>query len=196
MLLNSDQCADYLNEKYKKNPAADYFLQISDYEHFGMKTEAFQVTELSAASIENKLLSVMTIDPKRDTIVYKCIALEDSENVFVSIENPTIQDIDDNRCFSFDTDNLKNRDDLRCKQIGGNSNHPEYAGCVIPTEICGLNPDGSPSHAGCQTSHKLCKELGGKIVENLLCRESVREKYAPDPAPCDFRGPAGCEFPR
>ncbi|MGI9567829.1 MAG: hypothetical protein ACR2LL_12565 [Nitrosopumilus sp.] len=132
-LLNADQCTDYLNEKYKKNPAANHFLQISDYEHFGMKTETFQVTELSAASIENKLLSVMTIDLKTDTIVYSCIALEDNENVFVSIEDPTIQDIDDNRCSSFDTTGLKNRDDLRCEQIGGNPNNPEYEGCVIPT---------------------------------------------------------------
>ena len=194
-LLNSDQCTEYLNEKYKKNPAASHFLQISDYQHFGMTIENFQVTKLDAASIENRLVSAMTIDLKADTIVYSCTALEDNENVFVRIENPTVQDIDNNRCSSFDTGDLKSRDDLRCEQIGGNPNHPEYEGCVIPKEICSLNPDGTPLYEGCQTSHQMCEKLGGMVVENLSCRESVREQHGTDPTPCDFRGPAGCEFP-
>ena len=194
-LLNSDQCTEYLNEKYKRVPAASHFLQISDYQHFGMTIENFQVTKLGAASIENRLLSAMTIDLKAETMVYSCTALEDNENVFVRIENPTVQDIDNNRCSSFDTGDLKSRDDLRCEQIGGNPNHPEYEGCVIPKEICSLNPDGTPSYEGCQASRQMCEELGGTVVENRSCRESVREQHRTEPAPCDFRGATGCEFP-
>ena len=195
-LLNADQCTEYLNEKYKNTPAASHFLQISDYQYFGMKVENFQVTELDAALIENRLVSIMTIDLRTDTIVYSCTALEDHENVFVVIENPTVQDIDDNRCSSFDTTDLKSRDELRCEQIGGNPNHPEYEGCVIPKEICSLNPDGSISYEGCHTSHQMCEDLGGIVVENLSCRESVRKQHGTGLVPCDFRGPDGCEFTR
>ena len=136
-----------------------------------MTIENVQVTELSAASIENRLVSAMTIDLKTDTIVYSCNSLEDNENVFVRIENPTVQDIDGNRCSIFDTDDLKSRDDLRCEQIGGNPNHLEYEGCAIPKEICSLNPDGTPSYEGCQTSQQMCEDLGGRAVENLPCRD-------------------------
>ena len=196
-ILNSDQCHKYLNEKYKAIPVVSHFLKISDYE-LGMRVENFKVTKIGASSLEDKLLSNMEIDIETSTITYKCVALEDNENVFVEIENPSVEDIDNNRCYSFDTEHLKSREELRCEQIGGNPNHPEYEGCVLPSIICGYNPDdGSANNdENCeQTSHDMCKDLGGMVVENLSCRESVREQYAPDPAPCDFRGPAGCEFP-
>ena len=45
-LLNSEQCHGYLNDKYKAMPAASYFLEISDYEGFGMEVENFQVKKL------------------------------------------------------------------------------------------------------------------------------------------------------
>ena len=198
-LLNSDQCHKYLNEKYKAIPVVSHFLKISDYQGLGMEVENFKVTKVMASTIEDKLVSHMEIDTETSTIIYKCVALEDNEDVFVEIENPTIEDIDNNRCHSFDTEHLKSGEELRCEQIGGNPNHPEYEGCVLPSVICGYDPgDDSISNdeENCeQTSHEMCKDLGGKVVKNLSCRESAREQYAPDPAPCDFRGPAGCEFP-
>jgi len=198
-ILNSDQCHKYLNEKYMAIPAVSHFLKISDYQGLGMEVKNFKVTKIAASTIEGKLVSHMEIDTATSTIIYKCVALEDNEEVFVEIENPTIEDIDSNRCYSFDSEHLKSREELRCEQIGGVLNHPEYEGCVLPSVICGYDPDdGSTnnSNENCeQTSREMCKDMGGKIVKNLSCRESVREQYAPDPAPCDFRGPAGCEFP-
>ena len=141
----------------------------------------------------------MEIDIETSTIIYKYVALEDSENVFVEIENPSVEDIDNNRCYSFDAEHLKSREELRCEQIGGNPNHPEYEGCVLPSIICGHDLDDGSTNNGdenCeQTSYDLYKDLGGTVVENLSCRESIRDQYGSDPAPCDFRSPVGCEFP-
>ena len=198
-LLNSDQCHKYLNEKYKAIPVVSHFLKISDYQGLGMEVENFKVTKVMASTIEDKLVSHMEIDTETSTIIYKCVTLEGNKEVFVEIENPTIEDIDNNRCYYFDTEHLKSREELRCEQIGGNPNHPEYEGCVLPSVICGHDPDDDSISNGdenCeQASHEMCKDLGGRVVKNLSCRESVREQYAPDPAPCDFRGPTGCEFP-
>jgi hypothetical protein len=194
-ILNSDQCRKYLNEKYKTIPVVSHFLKISDYEGLGMEVENFKVTKVMASKIENNLVSHMEISTETSTIIYKCVALEDNENVFVELENPTIEDIDNNRCYSFDTEHLKSREELKCEQIGGNPNHPEYEGCVLPSVICGYGSSNNGDENCEQESHDMCKDLGGKIVKNLSCRESVREQYVPDPAPCDFRGPAGCEFP-
>lgn len=51
-ILNSEQCHGYLNDKYKAMPAASYFLEISDYEGFGMEVENFQVKK--SYSITNR----------------------------------------------------------------------------------------------------------------------------------------------
>ena len=197
-ILNSDQCHKYLNEKYKVIPVVSYFLKISDYQGLGMEVENFKVTKIMASTIEDKLVSHMEIDTETSTIIYKCVAPEDNEDVFVEIEHPTIEDIDNNRCYSFDTEHLKSRDELRCEQIGGNPNHPEYEGCVLPSVICGYDSEEDSKESdneNCeQSSHEMCKDVGGKIVKNLSCRESLREQYAPDPTPCDFREPVGCEF--
>ena len=194
-LLNSDQCHTYLNEKYMQIPAASHFLKISDYEGFGMTVENFQVKTLSASSIEDKLIASMDIDIKADTIVYKCVALEDDSNVFVQIEDPTVRDIENNLCSSFDTLNLKGREELLCEQIGGNYNNPEYEGCVLPGIVYNDNTDGFTIVDEGSTGRELCKELGGKIKESLSCRESFRnEQDSEKPLPCDFRGPPGCEF--
>ena len=124
-ILNSEQCHKYLNEKYKAIPVVSHFLKISDYQGLGMEVENFKVTKVMASTIEDKLVSHMEIDTETSTITYKCVTLEDNEDVFVEIENPTIEDIDNNRCYSFDTEHLKSRDELRCEQIGGNPNHAE-----------------------------------------------------------------------
>ena len=195
-ILDIDQCTKYLNKKYKAIPVVSHFLNITDYSGLGLHIENFRAIPDFGASIENNLLAHMVIDPSAHTITYRCAALEDANNIFVEIENPTIEDIDNNRCFSFDSTHLKSQDDLRCEQIGGNPNHLEYDGCVMPAIICGFDPDGSPNYEGCQTSHELCEDLGGKIIESLSCRESFRAEHqdSEKPLPCDFRGPAGCEF--
>ena len=127
--------------------------------------------------------------------VYTCGNIGNDWQSHVMIRNASVDDIENNRCFTTDSGNLKTLEDLKCKQIGGNPNHPEYEGCVLDTIICGFDSEGVPVYEGCQTSRQMCRELGGKIVETLSCKESIKEKYAPDPAPCEFRGPSGCEFP-
>ena len=195
-ILNSDQCHKHLNEKYMSIPVVSHFLEISDYQGLGMEVENFKVAKVMASTIEGKLVSHMEIDTTTSTIIYKCIALEDNEKVFTEIENPTIDDIDNNRCSSFETWHLKGIDELRCEQIGGDYNHPEYKGCVLPSVVCDDSFDGVTNSDECQTGSDLCKDIGGKIIESLSCRESFRmENQEPGkPLPCDFRGPTGCEF--
>ena len=179
--------------KYMAMPVVSHFLKISDYQGLGMEVENFRVTKVMASSIGDKLVSHMEIDIGTSAITYKCIALEDNEDIFVEIKNPTIEDIDNNRCDSFNTDHLKGRDELVCEQIGGNYDHPEYEGCVLPSVVCN---DGLTGSDECQTGIDLCEDLGGKIIESLSCRESFRAEHQDSgkPLPCDFRGPAGCEF--
>ena len=197
-ILYQDDCWSYLDGKYKTIPVVSYFLKISDYKGLGMTVENFQAKTLSVSSIEGKLISHMEIDTATSTIIYKCMALENGEDIFVNIENPTIDDIDNNRCSSFDTEHLKSRDELRCEQIGGNPNHLEYDGCVLQPIVCDDSSDFFTNEKECLTNYELCKDLGGNIVESLSCRDSVRAEYEQlgKPAPCDFRGPAGCEFPK
>ncbi len=192
-ILNIDQCNEYFNEKYKAIPTVNHFLNITDSSGLGMRIENFQASPMFAATTENNLLVHMEIDPKTDIIIYRCIALEDSDNIFVEIENPTIEDINDNRCSSFDSSHLKSHDDLKCEQIGGNPNHPEYEWCVIPSIVC---KDHFKFEHGdeCQTGSYLCEDLGGTVINTLSCKESVEVSSVSDPAPCDFRGSVGCEF--
>lgn len=192
-ILNLEQCTEKLNKKYRAIPAVSHFLEITDYKELGLRSENFQAYPILGGAIENNLVASMEINPQTNTVTYRCAALVDPENIFVEIKNPTMEDIDNNRCRSFDSSNLKSRDDLRCEQIGGDQNHPEYEGCVLPSTLCNVDSDDNMLEE-CKTGHDLCKDLGGKIIESLSCRESVREQYAPDPVPCDFRGPAGCEF--
>jgi len=196
MILNSDQCHNYLNEKYMAIPAVSHFLEISDNMGLGMEVENFKVTKVMASAIEDKLVSHMEIDIVTSTIIYKCVALEDNEDVLVEIENPTTEDIDNNRCSSFETWHLKGRDELRCEQIGGDYNHPEYEGCALPSVVCNDSFDDIVNSDECRTGKELCKDLGGEIIESLSCRESFRAEHqeSEEPLPCDFRGPSGCEF--
>ncbi len=95
-----------------------HFLNITNTSGFGIYIKNFQARPILPSAIENNLSVEMQIDPKTNIITYRCTALEDPDNVFVEIENPTIEDIDNNLCFSFDSTHLKSTDDLKCEQIG------------------------------------------------------------------------------
>ncbi len=92
---------------------------------------------------------------------------------------------------------VEGSDENLCEQIGGNPNHPEYEGCVMPSIVCDESFDFFTNDE-CQTGQDLCKGMGGKVVESLSCRDSIMAEYQEleKPAPCEFRSPIGCEFPK
>ena len=86
---------------------------------------------------------------------------------------------------------------MRCEQIGGNPNHPEFEGCVVESFVCEDGHDDLENLEECKTGLDMCRELGGNVIECMPCRDSVRTQFEKldKPSPCDFRCPSGCEFP-
>ena len=191
-ILDIDHCNEYFDKKYKAIPVVSHFLNITDSSGVAIYIDNFQASPVLAASSENNLLAHMEIDSKTNTIIYRCSALEDSTNIFVEIENPTITDIDNNRCSSFDSSHLKSHNDLKCEQIGGNPNHPKYEGCIIPSTVCKDHFEFEHGEE-CQTGKYLCEDIGGTVI-SLSCKESSETNLSSYPESCDLRGPTGCEF--
>ena len=100
-ILNLDDCGDYLEEKYLRLPLVQHFKEM----YFappglGFSSDKFKAVKMSAYSIlADKIFVFLEIDLNDLTVTYEYQNHNFGDDyLIVKIENPTIEDLDNNDC--------------------------------------------------------------------------------------------------
>ena len=100
-ILPSDDCGEYLDEKYSKLSIIEHFMKkYPESGGLGFRSSMFMADRVTGtSSLEEKRMASIEINLEDSSITYQCYDLNlEVDYVTINIENPVNEDIDNNYC--------------------------------------------------------------------------------------------------
>ncbi len=134
-ILNLDDCGDYLQEKYSKQPMFKHFADMYP-EAWGIafKSGMFKAESVFASSIlDDKIFAFLEMNLNDSTFHYACQNHNLGDDyVIVELENITISDLDENNCITLNQLDVNLQEPMTCKNYSYTNKPPEIYN-VTPT---------------------------------------------------------------
>lgn len=187
-IMNLDDCGDYLQEKYSKQPVFEHFADM--YPEAGglaFKSEMFKAESVFASStLDNKIFAFLEMNLNDSTFHYACQNHNLGDDyVIIELEDITIPDLDNNNCITLNQLDVNLQEPITCKNYIYTNKPPEIYN-ITPTNDGAIirwyqTPQSiNGEHCGFPENYKIFVGLASPIIPPF---EFVDEKI-----PAGFRG--------
>jgi len=134
-ILGLDDCRDYLQEKYSKQPMFEHFADIyPEARGLAFKSEMFRAESVFASSIlDEKIFAFLEMNLNDSTFHYACQNHNLGDDyVIAELENITIPDLDENNCITLNQLDVNLQEPVTCKNYIYTNKPPEIYS-IAPT---------------------------------------------------------------